>query len=46
MSLIIFPMNRLGGLHRAANFMGDIGTIMKNSGSKDLFVESGIMDQQ
>ena len=42
MSLIIFPMNRLGGFHRATNFMGDIGTIMENSGLEDLFVESGI----
>ena len=34
--------NRLGGFHRATNFMGDIGTIMGNSGLEDLFVESGI----
>ena len=34
--------NRLGGYHRATNFMGDIGTIMENSGLEDLFVESGI----
>ena len=31
--------NRLRGFHRAANFMGDIGTIMKNSGLEDIFVE-------
>ena len=34
--------NRLGGFHRSTNFMGDIGTIMENSGLEDLFVESGI----
>ena len=34
--------NRLGGFHRATNFMGDTGTIMENSGLEDLFVESGI----
>ena len=34
--------NRLGGFHRATNFMGDIGTIMENSGLEDLFVGSGI----
>ena len=34
--------NRLGGFHRATNFMGDIGTIMENSGLDDVFVESGI----
>ena len=34
--------NRLGGFHRATNFMGDIGTIMENSGLEDLFLESGI----
>ena len=34
-------LNRLLRL-RAANFMGDIGTIMENSELEDLFVESGI----
>ena len=33
--------NRRGGFHRATNFMGDIETIMENSGLEDLFVESG-----
>ena len=34
--------SRLGGFHRATNFMGDIGTIMENIGLEALFVESRI----
>ena len=34
--------NRIGGFHRATNYMGDIGTIMEGSGFEDCLVESGI----
>ena len=34
--------NRMGGFHRATNYMGDIGTIMEGSGFEDCLVESGI----
>ena len=34
--------NQMGGLHRATNYMGDIGTIMEGSWFEDCLVEPGI----
>ena len=34
--------DRMGGFHRATNYMGVIGTIMEGSGFEDCLVESGI----
>ena len=36
------PFNRMGGFHRATNYMGDIGTIMEGSWFEDCLVELGI----
>ena len=35
-------LNRMGGFHRATNYMGDIGTIMEGSRFEDCLVESSI----
>ena len=32
----------MGGMHRAMNFMGDIGHIMQESGFEDIVVESNV----
>ena len=34
--------NRLGGFHRATNFMGIVGTVMKDGGLEDVLIESNI----
>ena len=34
--------NRLGGFHRPTNFMGIIGTVMKDGGLEDILIESNI----
>ena len=34
--------NRMGGFHRATNYMGDIETIMEGSGFEDCLIEPGI----
>ena len=34
--------NRIGGFHRATNFMGIIATIMKGDGLEDILIESNI----
>ena len=33
---------QMGGMHRAMNFMGDIGRIMDESGFQDILVEANI----
>ena len=33
--------NRMGGFHRALNYMGDIGKIMEGNGFEDCLVEAG-----
>ena len=34
--------NRMGGFHRALNYMGDIGKIMEGSGFEDCLIEAGV----
>ena len=32
----------MGGMHRALNFVGDIGRIMEESGFEDILVEANV----